>query len=101
MALWFLALLGPLSCVGASAPAGPWDKFNYAPKSRTVFPTTIKEVSGTIHNPQHLVTKGSATLSGNGSWVALDFGIEVSICVPAFRATPLIVIGRRTDLFEL
>ncbi|PIL26169.1 hypothetical protein GSI_11924 [Ganoderma sinense ZZ0214-1] len=72
-----LFCLGALTFAGASAPAGPWDAFNYAPKSRTVFPTSVKEVSGTAYNVQNLVSKGSATIVGNGSWVALDFGIEV------------------------
>ncbi|KAI0752003.1 Six-hairpin glycosidase [Fomes fomentarius] len=76
-ALWLLSLLCALTCVGASAPAGPWDTFNYAPNSRTVRPTAIKEVSGSIKNPQHLTSNGRATLVGNGAWVALDFGIEV------------------------
>lgn len=70
--------LGALTLVRASAPAGPWDAFNYAPKSRTVSPTSVKEVSGTVHNVQNLVSEGSATIIGKGSWVALDFGIEVS-----------------------
>ena len=78
MALWSFVFLGALTLVGASAPAGPWDAFNYAPKSRTVFPTAVKEVSGTVHNVQNLISKGGATLIGNGSWVALDFGVEVS-----------------------
>ncbi|KAI0742508.1 Six-hairpin glycosidase [Daedaleopsis nitida] len=77
MTTWLLLCLGAFACVGASAPPGPWDAFNFAPKSRTVAPTAIKEVSGHVQNPQHLVTKGSATIVGNGSWVALDFGIEV------------------------
>ena len=83
MVSWLVLALWALTCVGASAPVGPWDAFNYAPKSRTVRPSAIKEVSGTIENPQHLVGIGSATLVGNGSWVALDFGIEVSACTVA------------------
>ena len=78
MASKLLVWLGALTLVRASAPAGPWDAFNYAPKSRTVFPTSVKEVSGTAYNVQNLVSKGSATIVGKGSWVALDFGIEVS-----------------------
>ncbi len=77
MAAALLVYLGALTLVGASAPAGPWDTFNYAPKSKTVFPTSVKEVSGTAYNVQNLVSKGSATIVGKGSWVALDFGIEV------------------------
>ncbi|KAL1743780.1 glycoside hydrolase family 78 protein [Schizophyllum fasciatum] len=42
--------------VTASAPSGLWDDFNYSPASRN---------------------NGSATLTGTGTWVAIDFGKEV------------------------
>ncbi|KAK7030185.1 Six-hairpin glycosidase [Favolaschia claudopus] len=62
----------------ALAPAGPWDAFNYAPKSKTVYPAAIREVEGTVTNSELLVdNQGSATLEVEGSWVALDFGVEV------------------------
>ncbi|TFK82232.1 glycoside hydrolase family 78 protein [Polyporus arcularius HHB13444] len=77
MATWLFVGLTVLRIVGASAPAGPWDAFNYAPQSRTVFPSAVKQTTGTIHKVHGLVSKGSATIVGNGSWVALDFGIEV------------------------
>ncbi|KAI0681905.1 Six-hairpin glycosidase-like protein [Cerioporus squamosus] len=32
---------------------------------------------GTVSDAHGLVSKGSATIVGNGSWVALDFGVEV------------------------
>ncbi|KAF9523611.1 Six-hairpin glycosidase [Crepidotus variabilis] len=61
-----------------SAPSGPWDAFNYAPASKTLYPTAIRVVSGTVKNQNLLIgNKGSATLSGNGSYVALDYGKEV------------------------
>ena len=77
-----------LRCASASAPSGPWDAFNYAPESKTVYPTGIHSISGTVNNAQQLVhNAGSAILTGNGSWVALDFGVEVRpltlIFVPA------------------
>ncbi|KDQ54652.1 glycoside hydrolase family 78 protein [Jaapia argillacea MUCL 33604] len=69
-------LLLPLAL--ASAPAGPWDAFNYAPESRTVWPTAIKYTEGSVQNAQNLVSNaGEATLSGNGTWLTLDFGGEV------------------------
>jgi hypothetical protein len=62
------------------APKGPWDAFNYAPKSKTVYPAAIRQIEGFVQNPQRLVNNvGSAKLSGQGSWVALDFGVEVRI----------------------
>ncbi|KAI0370991.1 Six-hairpin glycosidase [Pilatotrama ljubarskyi] len=77
MTFWLVICVYALVCVRASAPAGPWDAFNYAPKSRTVYPTAVKEVHGKVQNARALASKGPATLVGNGSWVALDFGIEV------------------------
>ncbi|KAH9856209.1 Six-hairpin glycosidase [Lenzites betulinus] len=77
MISWLVLGLYASVSVRASAPAGPWDTFNYAPKSRTVYPTGVKETYGDVRNPKALTSKGTATLSGNGSWIALDFGVEV------------------------
>ncbi|GLB45730.1 putative bacterial alpha-L-rhamnosidase 6 hairpin glycosidase domain [Lyophyllum shimeji] len=74
------ALLFVLSAipVWGRAPAGPWDAFNYAPKSKTVYPSAIHSFQGPVKNSQHLVhNAGGATISTRGSWVALDFGVEV------------------------
>lgn len=72
-----LALLFAASGL-CSAPSGPWDKFHYAPASRTVRPTGITKTVGSVKNAKNLVKpSGSATLTGNQSWVTLDFGIEV------------------------
>uniref|UniRef100_A0A0W0EY35 Putative Six-hairpin glycosidase n=1 Tax=Moniliophthora roreri TaxID=221103 RepID=A0A0W0EY35_MONRR len=62
----------------ARAPAGPWDKFNFAPSSRIVHPVSVRHVEGTVRNADRLAdtTDGVATF-GEGSWVALDFGVEV------------------------
>lgn len=71
-----------LSCtlVLATAPRGPWDAFNFAPESRTVRPRSLKRVVGSVQGPKNLLTNnGVATLSGNQSYVTLDFGIEVSV----------------------
>ena len=100
MASWLL-LLGALTFAGASAPAGPWDSFNYAPKSKTVKPSSIKEVHGTVRNAKNLVSKGSATLSGSGSWVALDFGIEASALDGVFARMLTTHTGWRTCIPEL
>ncbi|KAJ6532653.1 Six-hairpin glycosidase [Mycena capillaripes] len=60
------------------APNGPWDAFNYAPTSKTVYPAAIREVEGTATNSERLVNNGgSATLTGKGTWLTLDFGVEV------------------------
>ncbi|KAI0312129.1 Six-hairpin glycosidase [Amylostereum chailletii] len=66
------------SLAWAAAPAGPWDDFNYSPESRTVYPTAIYRVNGTVENASNLAgNQGSATLLGNNSYVTLDFGKEV------------------------
>ncbi|EJD51192.1 glycoside hydrolase family 78 protein [Auricularia subglabra TFB-10046 SS5] len=67
-----------VSCVLSSAPAGPWDAFHYAPDSRTVRPRAIFKAEGNVVDADKLVNNGgSATLSGKGSWLTLDFGLEI------------------------
>lgn len=74
--LTFLSLASP--CLSA-APSGPWDAFNYAPSTRIVRPVFVHSTIGTVVGTLDLVndSTGNATLSGNGSYVALDFGKEV------------------------
>ncbi|KAK0472524.1 Six-hairpin glycosidase [Armillaria novae-zelandiae] len=73
MLLYFLLL----PVVLALAPGGPWDTFNYAPKSKTVYPQDVYKTVGSVSGGSKLVgNTGSATLSPK-SWIALDFGIEV------------------------
>ena len=62
-------------CTGPSQAAfpGAWDKFNYAPASRTVLPATT--LTWPDLTPSAYL--GSSQLSGNGSLVTFDFGIEV------------------------
>lgn len=71
--------------VNAVAPAGPWDAFNYAPESRTVYPSSVRLTEGSVVGSDNLVggsANGSATLEGAGSYVVLDFGKEVRISHP-------------------
>ena len=74
-------LLLSASQVLSKAPAGPWDKFNYAPASRSIGAIAIHSTNGSIAGASRLVsqTGGSATFSGNGSYVVLDFGKEVRL----------------------
>ena len=66
----------------ASAPKGPWDAFNYAPESRLVRPTGVFQTVGSVDSASELVSEtGAASISGNGSWVTLDFGKEVRLYV--------------------
>lgn len=80
MFLYFAVTLGLwLGHSDARAPSGPWDAFNYAPSSRTVHPKAVRSVHGSVQNSAQLVAsrRGHATLTGNGSYVVLDFGQEV------------------------
>lgn len=61
------------------APPGPWDAFNYAPKSKVVYPSAIHSTHGTVKDSNRLILNaGSATISSRGSWIALDYGVEVN-----------------------
>lgn len=63
------------TCSGPADPAfpGPWEANIFAPASRTVSPASILSKSGDF------VSKfpGNSQLSGNGSILVFDFGIEV------------------------
>ncbi|KAL4242797.1 hypothetical protein ABKN59_010978, partial [Abortiporus biennis] len=73
-----LVFITSLRFVAGSAPAGNWDNFNLAPDARVLWPKAIKETQGTVKNV-HVLTgsKGVASLSGEESFVTLDFGKEV------------------------
>ncbi|KAJ7153315.1 Six-hairpin glycosidase [Mycena filopes] len=87
------ALLGCVFVAAGSAlglaPPGPWDAFNFAPKSKTVYPAAIRETEGTVTNGQRLVNNAdSATLAGKGSWVTLDYGVEVGGLISLTLTSP-------------
>src|SRR5690349_17601428 len=84
--LWRLAAACLLPCVSAqcwrntecTAPKqalfpGPWDANIYAPSARTVSPAGVLQWP----NLEPSAYSASLELSGNGSLVTLDFGIEV------------------------
>ena len=76
-------LLVLVGFVVARAPAGPWDEFNYAPASRTVWPKAIFKTEGPVVSPELLVANaGATTLSAKGAYVSLDFGLEVRFVKP-------------------
>ncbi|KAF8914645.1 Six-hairpin glycosidase [Mucidula mucida] len=88
--LSLLTVAALVSQCKALAPLGPWDTFNYAPDSRTVYPTAIYTVHGDVSAPENLIgdgTSGSATLSAY-SWIALDFGVEVGGLISLTFETP-------------
>ncbi|KIK50530.1 glycoside hydrolase family 78 protein [Collybiopsis luxurians FD-317 M1] len=67
------------SGAAAQAPAGPWDAFNFAPKTRTVYAASIRHAEPSVSGSGNLLEpNGSSTvLSEKGAWVTLDFGKEV------------------------
>lgn len=94
-----------LSCIVAVsclAPPGDWDRFNFAPSSRVVTPTAVHSSDGQIMNPSGLIgAHGNTTFSSSGSWLALDFGVEVrcSFQVGWMEIEPLL-IGWRVNFTE-
>jgi hypothetical protein len=78
--LIFLIILSSVALHGfAAAPSGPWDQFNFAPKNRSSSPTSVRSTQGNVQNAQALIGSGTAALTGNGSFIVLDFGQEVVI----------------------
>jgi hypothetical protein len=70
-------LLAATLCL-SKAPSGPWDSFNYAPESKMVYAAAVHGIGGQVSHAENLLRNtGSAVLSGNISWVTLDFGKEV------------------------
>ncbi|KAG7449503.1 glycoside hydrolase family 78 protein [Guyanagaster necrorhizus] len=72
----FCLLISCALYVAAVAPAGSWDAFNYAPRSRTVFPVQVVDSVGDVEVTVEDATN-SMTLASQGSYIALDFLKEV------------------------
>jgi len=69
-----------VSCTGPADTAfpGPWEKYIYAPSSRTVRPKRVLSTrEGAEGSFEYLNNGKTLTLSGNGSQITFDFGIEV------------------------
>lgn len=80
LAIVLLSVVLQLQLALGLAPPGPWDTFNIAPSSRTVYPLTVKRTNGPVKNPENLVhaDQGRDFMSLQpGSWVTFDFGKEV------------------------
>ena len=93
-----------LSCIVAVsclAPPGDWDRFNFAPSSRVVTPTAVHSSDGQITNPSGLIgAQGNTTFSSSGSWLALDFGVEVRCSLSSRLDRDWLLIGWRVDFTE-
>lgn len=75
-AIMFAHILGSLAVAGqlALVTAIPYSDYILAPESRTIYPTTIHRVNGTITNAQNLIgnSNGTAIFKGNSS-VTFDY----------------------------
>jgi hypothetical protein len=70
-------LLLVVLCSASSAPAAIWDQYNYAPGSRTVGPSSVHSIRGSVVNPSNVLSGQATAIVGNGSYLVLDFGKEV------------------------
>jgi hypothetical protein len=68
--------------------ASALDLPNLSPTSRTVRPVAVQGTSGSVANPQNLLTGQPTRLSGTNTSITLDFGKEVGgIATLSFGAT--------------
>jgi len=77
ISLTALALVGMAAASMPSVAANPWDVYNLAPTTRTLAPIAVYKTSGTVTNPNNVLSGGATRLSGSGSLITLDFGKEV------------------------
>jgi len=61
----------------AAPPPGAIEALNLAPTSRTVSPTAIYRTTGTVANPQNVLSGSATRITGTNSSITLDFGKEV------------------------
>lgn len=54
------------------------DPLSYSPTSRTLKPTAVYRTSGSVANPQNVLSGQSTRISGSQSAITLDFGKEVA-----------------------
>jgi hypothetical protein len=53
------------------------DDYNLPPSSRTVAPVAVLRIHGSVSASDEMLSGGTTTLSGKGSYIVLDFGKEV------------------------
>ncbi|MFJ2202570.1 MGH1-like glycoside hydrolase domain-containing protein [Streptomyces violaceusniger] len=71
----------PASAAASTAATGlrkaALDDLNYSPTSRTLKPTAVYSTSGSVANPQNVLSGQPTRISGSRSAITLDFGKEV------------------------
>jgi hypothetical protein len=53
------------------------EDYNLSPSSRTLEPVAVQRISGGVTSPDQLLSGGTTTIQGMGSYIVLDFGKEV------------------------
>ena len=92
-ALLLVALVTPpvearTSTQPLAPPPGAIEALNLSPTSRTVRPVAVQGTSGSVSNPQNVLSGRPTRLSGTNSSITLDFGKEVAgIATLSFGAT--------------
>ncbi|WP_439657199.1 alpha-L-rhamnosidase-related protein [Lentzea sp. HUAS TT2] len=78
----------PAALAAVAAPPGAVEALNLSPTSRTVRPAAVQGTSGSVANPQNVLSGQPTRLSGTNSSITLDFGKEVGgIATLSFGAT--------------
>src|SRR5256885_15511140 len=78
----------PAALATVAAPPGAIEALNLSPTSRTVRPVAVQSTSGSVANPQNVLSGQPTRLSGTNSSITLDFGKEVGgIATVLFGAT--------------
>src|SRR4051812_6416376 len=77
----------PAELAAAAAPPGAIEALNLSPTSRTVRPASVQGTSGSVADPQNVLSGRPTRISGTNSSITLDFGKEVGgIATLSFRA---------------
>jgi hypothetical protein len=53
------------------------DDYNLSPSSRTLAPVAVQRTNGGVSSPDQILSGGTMTIKGMGSYIVLDFGKEV------------------------
>ena len=53
------------------------DDYNLSPSSRTLAPVAVQRIHGDVSSSGQMLTGGTTTIKGMGSYIVLDFGKEV------------------------
>jgi Bacterial alpha-L-rhamnosidase 6 hairpin glycosidase domain len=64
------------ACSHDSVPFSDVD-YNLSPVSRTLAPVAVQRINGEVSSSDQILTGGTTTITGMGSYIVLDFGKEV------------------------